>query len=210
MQDKKILGVIPARGGSKGIPRKNIRMIAGKPLLGWTIESARKSSTLTHYVVSTEDDEIAEFAESLGAPVLRRPEALATDEASTLVVLQHALEHFPADVVVVLHPTSPIRKEGLIDCCVAKFLQEAVESLGTVHKDFSYEYGQDMPRRQEIAPRLLDNGNVYVIRAEVIRQGRMLGSNFATFEVSREEGVEIDDEFDFWLAEMILRYRWRT
>lgn len=205
-----VLGVIPARGGSKGIPRKNIRPIAGRPLVAWTIEAAAASRLLTRFVVSTEDEEIAQVAGRYGAPVLRRPPELATDEASTLAVLQHALEQMPADVVVVLHPTSPIRREGLIDRCIQHFLDSKVDSLGTVHKDYSYEYGHDMPRRQEIKPRLVDNGNVYVIRAGLIKDGRMLGERLTTFETSREEGVEIDEEFDCWLAEQILLHRRMT
>jgi len=202
-----VLGVIPARGGSKGVPRKNIKPIAGKPLLAWTIEAAAKSKLMTRFIVSTEDDEIAKIADLHGASVLRRLAELATDDAGTLVVLQHALEQVPADVVVVLHPTSPIRREGLIDRCIQRFLDSKVDSLGTVHKDYSYEYGHDMPRRQEIKPRLVDNGNVYVIRAGLIKDGRMLGERLTTFETSREEGVEIDEEFDCWLAEQILLHR---
>ena len=199
-----ILGVIPARGGSKGVPRKNIRSIAGKPLLVWTIEAAQQCKLLRRWVVSTEDAEINEIASRHGAEVLQRPREFATDEASIVSVLQHALEEIPADVVVVLPPTSPIRHNGLIDKCIEKFFDEDADSLGTVHKDYSYEYGQDMPRRQEIRPRLVDNGNVYVICAEVIRSGRWLGERLAVCETTREEGVEIDDEFDLWLAEHIL------
>ncbi len=202
-----ILGVIPARGGSKGVPRKNVRPVAGKPLLAWTIEASAKSARLTRFVVSTEDDEIAKVSEVHGAAVLRRPTELATDEASTLSVVQHVLEQLPADIVVVLNPTSPIRREGLIDRCIERFLAADADSLGTVHKDYSYEYGQGMPRRQEMTPRLVDNGNVYVIRAGVIRGGRMLGDRLERFEISREEGVEIDEEFDCWLAEQILLHR---
>ena len=201
---RSILGVIPARGGSKGVPRKNIRPVAGKPLLVWTIEAAKQSKLLERWVVSTEDAEIAEIAIRHGVKVLARPARLAADEASTVCVLQHALDQIPAEVVVVLAPTSPIRRDGLIDACIEKFLDEAADSLGTVHKDYSYEYGQDMPRRQEIRPRLVDNGNVYVIRADVIRGGRWLGDRLAVFETTRQEGVEIDDEFDLWLAEQVL------
>lgn len=199
-----ILGVIPARGGSKGVPRKNILTVASKPLLVWTIEAARQSKLLSRWVVSTEDVEIAETARRHHAEVLPRPPELATDEASTVSVLQHALEQIPAEVVVVLAPTSPIRRGGLIDACIEKFFAEGADSLGTVHKDYSYEYGQDMPRRQEIRPRLVDNGNVYVLRAEVIWAGRWLGDRLAVFETTREEGMEIDDEFDLWLTEQVL------
>jgi N-acylneuraminate cytidylyltransferase len=201
------LGVIPARGGSKGVPRKNIRIVAGKPLLVWTIEAAKRSKRLERWVVSTEDAEIAKIARQHGAEVLPRPPQLASDEADTLCVLQHALEEIPAETVVVLAPTSPIRRDGLIDVCIEKFEAEGADSLGTVHRDYSYEYGQDMPRRQEIQPRLVDNGNVYVIRADLVLAGRQIGNRLGVFETTREEGIEVDDEFDLWLAEHVLLYR---
>lgn len=203
-----ILGVIPARGGSKGVPRKNARLIAGKPLVVWSIEAAQRARRLDRVVVSTEDAEIAAIAHAAGAEVLPRPPELATDDASTLAVLQHALTAIPAEVAVVLHPTSPVRGEGLIDAAIARFEAAGADSLGTVHRDYSYEYGQDMPRRQEIRPRLIDNGNVYVLAAALVRAGRWLGDRLATHEISREEGVEIDDAFDWWLAERLLAERW--
>lgn len=206
---QRILGVIPARGGSKSVPRKNIHPVAGKPLLVWTIEAARHSKRLTRWVVSTEDAEIAELAERHGAEVLPRPPELATDEISTLAVIQHVLTQIPSDIVVALHPTSPVRSKGLIDASIEKFLSSSADSLGTVHRDYSYEYGKAMPRRQEIAPRWVDNGSVYVMKAELIRAGRWLGDRLAMFETSREEGVEIDEPFDLWLVEQILQHRWK-
>lgn len=190
------------------MPRKNVRAVAGRPLLAWTIEAALAATRLDGYLVSTEDGEIAGVARAYGAKVLSRPPELATDEADTLQVLQHVLEHVPVDVVVVLQATSPVRRPGLIDRCIEKFLAEGLDSLGTVHEDHSYEYGQEMPRRQEIRPRRVDNGNVYVIKREVIQAGRQIGDRWGVFETSRPEGVEIDDEFDLWLAEQILQSRW--
>jgi CMP-N,N'-diacetyllegionaminic acid synthase len=203
-----VLGVIPARGGSKGVPRKNIRTVAGKPLIAWTIEAALASRLMTRCVVSTEDAEIAEVAQRHGADVLRRPESLATDEASTVVVLQHAIDEIPAETVVSLNPTSPIRRAGLIDVCIQRFRELRAETLGTVHHDYSYEYGQVMGRRQEIQPRLVDNGNVYVLSADAVRAGRWIGRQIATVETTREEGIEIDEPFDLWLAEQVLLQRW--
>jgi N-acylneuraminate cytidylyltransferase len=203
-----VLAVIPARGGSKGVPGKNIKKIAGKPLLAWTIERAKSSRWIDRLVVSTEDAKIAAVARKYGAEVLKRPKALATDKADTLPVLQHALRSCPADVLVVLQCTSPIRAKDLIDRAVEKFLAAKADSLGTVTHDHSYEYGQDMPRRQEIKPRMVDNGNVYVNRADlVLKKGDRYGKKLATLETSREEGVEIDDLYDFWLAEKILLER---
>jgi CMP-N-acetylneuraminic acid synthetase len=201
----RVVGVIPARGGSKGVPRKNVRLVGGKPLVVWSIDAARGAKRLSEWVVSTEDEEIAAVARQHGARVLPRPRALAGDEVSTLAVVQHALEHVPADVVVVLHPTSPIRRPGRVDACVDLFQESGADTLGTVHRDYSYEYGQDVPRRQDIRPRLVDNGNVYVLRAEVVRAGRWLGDRLATLETSRQEGIEIDDDFDLWLADQVLR-----
>src|SRR5712691_1233000 len=110
-----ILGIIPARGGSKGIPRKNLRPLLGKPLLAWSVEAAKESRRLDAFAVSTEDREIARVARQYGADVIERPPELASDEASTLAVLQHALKVRPADVLVLLQPTSPIRDRELVD-----------------------------------------------------------------------------------------------
>lgn len=203
-----VLAVIPARGGSKGIPGKNIKTIAGKPLLAWTIEHARAARLVDRVVVSTEDPKIAAVARRWGAEVLERPKALATDRADTLPVLQHALRRCPADVLVVLQCTSPVRSKGLVDRCVAKFLRTRADSLGTVYPDRSYEYGVEMPRRQEIRPRLVDNGNVYVNKARlVLERGDRYGKRIATLQTTREESFEIDEPFDFWLCEKILLER---
>ena len=104
-----ILGVIPARGGSNCVPRKNVRLLCGKPLIAWSIEAADASSLLDRYVVSTKDSKIAEIAINYGAQVMDRPQELATDEADTLPVLLHVLEQIEATIVVLLQLTSPIR-----------------------------------------------------------------------------------------------------
>lgn len=106
----KILGITPARGGSKTIPRKNIKEICGKPLIAWTIEAAKKSKLLDRYVVSTENEEIAEISKKYGAEVIDRPKALATDTTPTLPVLQDVLKKIDAEIVVLLQCTSPVRK----------------------------------------------------------------------------------------------------
>ena len=135
-----ILGVIPARGGSKGIPRKNIKMIAEKPLIQWTIESAKSSELISRFVVSTEDAEIAKVSKECGAEVIDRPLAFAADETSTVSVLQHAMSVIEADVVVILQPTSPERNIGLIDKCIQKFIEAKTDNLATGFI-CKYEYG---------------------------------------------------------------------
>lgn len=199
-----ILGITPARGGSKGIPKKNIRLIAGKPLIAWTIESAKKSKLLDRYIVSTEDKEIADIANAHGAEVLHRPHELAKDNSSTLSVLQHAIKKIPCDIVVLLQATSPIRKTGLIDECIREFIDKGYDSLATGFMCKYIEYGKNELRRQDIKGFFYDDGNIYVIKADIIKTGDRYGKKIGKKIISRQENMDIDDEFDFWQAEKIL------
>jgi len=206
-EEAMILGITPARGGSKGIPRKNIRMICGKPLIAWTIEAARQSKLLDRYVVSTEDKQIAEISRNYGAEVIERPAELATDGASTLPVLQNVLERIDADTVVLLQATSPIRNPDLIDSCIKRFADKNADSLATGFVCKYEEYGTSHLRRQDIKGFFYDDGSVYVIKADLIREGDRYGRKIERVITDREQNVEIDDEFDFWVAEQILRKR---
>lgn len=199
-----ILGITPARGGSKGIPRKNIRTIAGKPLIAWTIETASQSNLIDRYIVSTEDLEIADVVAKYGVEVLQRPVDLATDDASTLSVLQHAVSNISCDIIVLLQTTSPIRHDGLIDKCIREFIDNGYDSLATGFICKYIEYGQNDLRRQDINGFFYDDGNVYVIKADLIRAGERYGKKIGRKLISRRENIEIDDEFDFWVAEKIL------
>ncbi len=203
-----ILGVIPARGGSKGVPRKNIRKIAGKPLIAWSIEAAQKSRLLDDFVVSTEDNEIADIAGPYGAKVIDRPAELATDEATLVSALQHVIKLLNPDILVVLQPTSPIRDDSLIDRCISKFLETKPDCLATGFNCKLLEYGTyDNVRRQDIKEFFHDDGNVYVLKKDLIRSGRWSGDKIEKFLIDREQNMEIDCEFDFWLAEQILKKR---
>ncbi len=204
ISNKVILGITPARGGSKGIPHKNIKEIAGKPLLAWTIEAARKSNLIDRYVVSTEDEQIAGVAKEYGANVLYRPAEFATDEASTLCVLQHAVSNIPCDIVILLQATSPIRHEGLIDESISEFHDNQYDSLATGFICKFKEYGKNSLRRQDIQGFFYDDGNIYIIKSDLIKKGDRYGKMIGKKLISRWENVEIDDPFDFWLSEKIL------
>ena len=201
------LGIIPARGGSKGIPRKNIKMIAGKPLVAWTIEAATNSKLLDKFIVSTEDPEIAKISRQYGAEVINRPFELATDEATTLSVLQHILTVVDAETVVLLQPTSPVRNKNLIDNCIKRFQESGVDNLGTGFICKFMEYGTYYQRRQDLKGFFYDDGNIYVIKSDLIKKGKMFGDKVDRFLIGREENIEIDDEFDFWIVEQILLKR---
>jgi len=208
MKKIEFLGVIPARGGSKGIPRKNIKMIAGKPLLAWSIESARCSNRLDRFVVSTEDAEIARMVRRYGAEVVDRPKKLATDTATTLSVLQHVLTKIDAEAVVILQPTSPVRDKELVDRCIEQFQRTKADNLATGFICKFKEYGSYTQRRQNLKGFFYDDGNVYVVKSALIRKGTLFGKKVERVITAREENTEIDDEFDFWLVEQILRKRY--
>jgi CMP-N-acetylneuraminic acid synthetase len=199
-----ILGITPARGGSKGIPGKNIKDISGKPLVAWTIEAAKESKMIDRYVVSTEDEEIAQIVRGNSVEVLSRPSELATEEATTISVIQHAIEQIPCDIVVLLQVTSPIRKTGLIDECIKEFKDNDYDSLATGFICDYIEYGKNELRRQDIQGFFYDDGSVYVIKAEIIKKGDRYGKKIGRKIISRWENQEIDDEFDFWLVKRIL------
>jgi N-acylneuraminate cytidylyltransferase len=199
-----ILGIIPARGGSKGIPKKNIRQICGKPLIAWTIEAAQRSRLLDRFVVSTEDAEIARISREWGAEVVDRPQELATDEATTLSVLQNVLVKNPADTVVLLQCTSPVRDPDLIDRCIKKYQESNADAVATGYMCNLFEWGTYSARRQELSTFFHDDGNVYVIRSENILKGDMFSGKRETVLTDRRCTFEIDDEFDFWINEKIL------
>lgn len=202
-----ILGVTPARGGSKGIPRKNMRGLCDRPLIAWTIDAALKARLLDDYLVSTEDEEIATVARSHGAKVLARPLELAQDDSTTLSVLQHVAANIDADTIVLLQATSPIRDEGLIDRCIQRFFEVGADSLATGFMCKYLEYGTNTKPRQDINGFFYDDGNVYVIRSNIIKSGDRYGQRQERVLIDREQNIEIDDEFDFWLAEQIMSKR---
>jgi CMP-N,N'-diacetyllegionaminic acid synthase len=202
-----ILGITPARGGSKGLPKKNIRLICKKPLIAWTIEAALQSKLLDRYVVSTENPEIKAVSLSWGAEVVDRPLSLATDDATTLSVLQDVLEKIDADILVILQCTSPVRETDLIDRCIDKFLKTGADALATGYMCNLFEWGSYSSRRQDLASFFHDDGNVFVIRAENIRNEDMFAGKRETLLTGPEYRFEIDDEFDLWLNEQILLKR---
>ena len=206
-----ILGLTPARGGSKEIPRKNLKLLCGKPLIAWTIEAAQQSLLIDEYIVSTEDPEIAETAEKWGARVLWRPEELSEDHTPTLPVLQQVLNEIQTDILVLLQATSPIRNLDLIDNCITRFLETQADSLATGFTCKFVEYGTNQcSPRQQLEGFFYDDGNVYVMKSELIRDGDRYGERMERVVLDREQSVEIDEEFDFWLAEKVLEKRLTT
>lgn len=225
----KILAIIPARGGSKGIPRKNIRLLAGKPLVAHTIEQALRARQVNRTIVSTDDTEIAKVAQQYGAEVVMRPPELATDTASSESVLLHVLsfleekEGYVPSLVVFLQPTSPLRQPDDIDNAINKLIKDNADSLFSccgLHNFYwrleggrpvsvNYDY-QHRPRRQEFTPEYIENGSIYVTKTEIIKQyGNRLGGSVTLYEMNPLDSFQIDTPEDFLLLERLISLRYR-
>ena len=224
----RVLGVIPARGGSKGVPRKNIKMLGGKPLIAWTIEVCAASKRLTRTVVSTDDEEIAQIAREYGGDVpFMRPDDLATDSAASIAVMRHAVEAVEADgdehydAMVMLQPTTPFRTTGDIDSSLEILEKTGCDSVISVndvggHLPARMKYLQgdkliDPPfceeienqPRQELQSMYIRNGAIYATRRDVLMGGSFKGKDSRAWLMEETRSANIDMPIDFYFAEML-------
>ena len=228
----KVLGIIPARGGSKGIPGKNIKTLGGKPLLGYTIDSALESNLLTRCILSSDSEEIIRTGKNFGIEVpFTRPAEYAEDNTPSLEVVKHALLYFAQlnkhfDAVCLLQPTTPFRSKGLIDKAIIEFESGKYDSLVSVrevphefnpHWVFEEKNGElqistgeknIITRRQELPKAYHRDGAIYLTRTEVIIQENSLyGEKIGFIEDSDPDYVNLDTEADWKKAEDILKNR---
>lgn len=223
----KYLAIIPARGGSKGLPGKNIRPLAGKPLIAWSIEQALACPAIDTTLVSTDDEGIAEVARQHGAAVpFMRPDELAQDSSPTEPVMLHALDWYAAqgktfDAIILLQPTSPLRFPGTLQGAIDRFEQGDSPSLLGVCENHHffwrnperaealYDY-QNRPRRQDIRPEdrwYRENGSIYITRTDAFRRhANRLCDPVSMFVMREEEGWEIDSAADFAVADALVKH----
>ena len=224
-EDKKILAIIPARGGSKGVLRKNIRELCGKPLIAWTIDAAKKSRYIDTCVISTEDEEIKKVSESYGGYVpFMRPSEFARDDSPSIDAILHAVDNMPGyDYIVLLQPTSPLRIaediDGTIELC---FKGKSLSAVSVTESEKSpywmytlNETGEMSPvltidkeksyQRQKLPKVYRLNGAVYVAEKNFLKKNRgFIDAETLGYVMPASRSSDIDSILDFKLAEFIM------
>ncbi len=221
--NNKILVVIPARGGSKGIPRKNVRLLDGQPLISYSINVAKSSEYVDDVVITTDDSEIALLSEKFGASVIRRSEELSTDETPLdpvvydAMVQKEKLAFDEYDLVITLQPTSPLIKTSTLDKVIEKFEDFAIDSVITVVDDRRLSWGYDennerffpnyieRKNRQDLPKDFKETGAILATRRKFVNEFSRLGTNIDIVEVSQEESVDVTNYEDWWIAEKYLQ-----
>ncbi len=226
----RILGLIPARKGSKGVPRKNIKPLKGKPLIGYTIDSVDKSKMLTKTIVSTDDSDIIAYAKSRGIEVpFTRPSYLADDKTSSIKVMKHAIEFFMKknenyDAICLLQPTNPFRPHDFIDNGIKKFCKYSYSSLISIREvphqfnpNWIFEMKNDKnltfydkkpltPNRQSLKKYYHRDGALYLTAVEtLINSNSLFGSNIGYLLSPESCGINIDSKIDWEKAEDYLK-----
>ena len=217
------VALIPARGGSKGIPRKNIKLFNSKPLIYWSIKVALQSNKIDRVIVSTEDDEIADIARSFSAEVpFMRPKEYASDNSSGIEPIMHALEKIPEiDDLLLLQPTSPLRRlediDGIFDYR-AKFNSDSAVSLtpSKKHADLFFQIDKDMhilsvsenfefkPRQQYLKNYYL-NGSLYLSKKEsILKNKSLITKDTVGYIMPEEYSIDIDSHLDWVIAEHLM------
>lgn len=232
IHSENILTIIPARGGSKGVPRKNIRILGKKPLIAHTIEAALGSKHIKRLIVSTEDEEIAKISSKYGADVpFLRPLSLATDKAKAIGVVKDALlkmekiDNKEYSVVVYLEPPAPFKTTDDIDTCIELFFDKKPSSVVSVNEANQYhpilmkkiennrlkhiwkDEPEGVPRQMYSPTAYMRNGAVYVLRKENILKGVFYGDNIFPYIMPIERSICIDSMLEWYTAETILNIK---
>jgi len=236
-KNKSILGIIPARGGSKGLPRKNIKLLLNKPLIAWTIEEAKKSKYLDRIIISTDDEEIAKISESFGAEVpFMRPQQLAQDSTPSYEVIKHCIEYFHQkmnvsyDYIALLEPTSPLRETSDIDNSIELLINNksatSIVSIAQLDKiDLNYIFSvkeqflispfENNPNfsvkhktRQEMEKLYFPDGTIYISETyEYLNKKTFYHEKTLAYIVDKYKSYEIDDILDFIIIETLLKHK---
>ena len=222
--NKTFLAIIPARGGSKRLPRKNILDLCGKPLISWSIEAALKSKYISKVVVSSDDEEILNISSNFGADIIKRPYELANDTATTFDTVKHTIDNFENyDYIVLLQPTSPLRNEKHIDEAIELLEEKQADAIVSVcEMDHSPLWSNTLPKdgnmrgflREEILNKRSQdlekyyrlNGAIYICKTDKLLENKsfFLKDNIFAYIMDRKSSIDIDEEIDFLFAERVI------
>lgn len=226
-EDKKIFGLVLARGGSKTVPRKNIKELNGKPLMSYIIEEAKKSKYLKEIWVSSDDDEILQVAGSLMVNTIRRPVELSSGTSKSIEAIQHFMEServladHPCDIIVLLNACCPLTTVEDIDGAIELALETGVDSVTSLVEDFSSHpskvcylvEGRIQPlgkefitgERQKITPVYKRNTAIYLAERELVEKGKLFSRNTKGYVMPKERSWDINDMWDWEVAEFLIR-----
>ncbi|EEP61152.1 acylneuraminate cytidylyltransferase family protein [Sulfurihydrogenibium yellowstonense] len=223
---KTFLAIIPARGGSKRLPNKNILLLSGKPMLLWTVESAMQSKYLDEIILSTDSDDIIKVVENYKIKTIKRPIELASDTAKTVDVVKHIIENIDKkyDFIVLLQPTSPLRTSNHIDEAIEQLIKlnadaiisvtevdhsplwcnilpESLSMENFISEDIKHKRSQDLPKFYRL------NGAIYICKTKKLIEENtfFLKKNIYAYIMDKKSSIDIDEELDFKLAEIILK-----
>lgn len=226
-KNKTFLAIIPARGGSKRLPRKNVLDLGGKPLISWSIEAGLKSKYIDKVVVSSDDDDILNISTKFCANIIKRPDKLANDTATTFDAIKHTIENIEKyNYIVLLQATSPLRDEKHIDKAIellgsknadaivsvsemshsplwVNTLDESLSMEGFLRDEVLNKRSQDLDKYYRL------NGAIYICKTEKLLEEKsfFLKKNIFAYKMDRKSSVDIDEEIDFQVAEFLIKER---
>ena len=226
-KNKTFLAIIPARGGSKRLPRKNVLELCGKPLIAWSIEAGLKSKYIDKLIVTSDDEDILSISEKYGSDIIKRPEELSNDTATTFDALKHTIDNLEKyDYIVLLQPTSPLRNEKYLDEAIELLEQKNADAVISVcEMDHSPLWSNTLPkdgsmksflkeevlnkRSQDLDKYFRLNGAIYVCKIDKFleNKGFFLKENIYAYKMDKKNSIDIDDEFDFLMTEYIINYK---
>ena len=224
-KNKTFLAIIPARGGSKRLPRKNILNLNGKPLIAWSIEAGLNSKYIDKVIVTSDDTEILDISKQVGAATIKRPIELASDTATTFDTLKHTIDNVKKyDCIVLLQPTSPLRDEKHIDEAIELLLSKKADAIVSVcemdHSPlWSNKLGDSLSmvgfikdevlnkRSQDLEEYFRLNGAIYICKTEKFleEESFFLKENIFAYKMGRESSIDIDEEIDFKIAKVLMK-----
>ncbi len=224
-KDKTFLAIIPARGGSKRLPRKNILALAGKPLIAWSIEAGLKSKYIDKVVVTSDDNEILDIAKKFGSDIIKRSEELASDTATSFDAIKHTIDSLEKyDYIILLQPTSPLRDEKHIDDAIKLLVSKEADAVVSIcEMDHSPLWSNTLPedgnmnrflrdevinkRSQDLEKYYRLNGAIYICKTDKLLEERsfFLKDCIFSYEMDRKSSVDIDEKIDFTIASQLIK-----